>query len=427
MSDIRSSMNNLNEIHPGKLKRKSKKSTAPSVVDLPAVNDHNSTGNLLGDVLFDSGDALPAASSLLDNIPQDPIPEEVSLKSPDSTPSQSSSPLDQLHVSIKNDADENTAPNDDSPRESIAQRESVASRESIAPHKLQKKQNKQKTPEPEPAPLDLDRLRELLAQSRDINQKCLDSLNQLQNTNIQNQKRYALNLCIAFTILAVLTVIGVIIGVNMRNDAKATDLKYKQETYANAIKAKTILEDEFEKEKRGSAAALEVYQKIEEGLFEESIEKYTQVIDLLTHPAERALLEAKIDDIRWKLAENAYHDGVMLYNASNYEQARDAFYKSLSYKENTAYAPRLNYYYAMSLYQLSDFEGARRYFSKINPSDLSPEMDAFTRYYRGICAENLGDETEAYEQFDQFLKKYRYHRLADEAEKHRAKVGSARK
>ena len=45
----------------------------------------------------------------------------------------------------------------------------------------------------------------------------------------------------------------------------------------------------------------------------------------------------------------------------------DAFFKSLSLKESTAYAPRLYYFLAMALYQTSDFEGARRFFARIQP------------------------------------------------------------
>jgi tetratricopeptide (TPR) repeat protein len=255
----------------------------------------------------------------------------------------------------------------------------------------------------------------------------LDTLAKLQNTNIQNERRYTLNLIIAFSVLAVLTVIGVWGGSSLNSKVKNQDVKFKNEAYLNAVNARKILEDEFDREKRGSAAAFEVYQRIEQGLYEESIEKFVEVRDQLTHPAEIALLEQRIDEIQWKLAENAYHDGVMLFNASNFEQARDAFFKSLSHKENTAYSPRLNYYLAMSLFELGDFEGARRYFAYINSADLSSDMDAQARYYRAIAAEKLGDEAEAYEQFDQFLRKYRYHRLAAEAAKHRAKVESGRR
>ena len=157
------------------------------------------------------------------------------------------------------------------------------------------------------------------------------------------------------------------------------------------------------------------------------MEKFNEVRGELTHPAEIALLEQKIDEIRWNLAETAYHEGVARFNAANYEQARDAFFNSLSHKKDTAYTPRLNYYLAMSLYQLGDFEGAWRYFSQITPSELSTEMDANTRFYRAVSAEKIGDEAEAAEQYDLFLKKFRNHRLADEATKRRSKLDANRK
>ena len=48
-------MNTLSDIHPGKLKRKAKKSPNMSVVDMPVVSGQPSSGNLLGDMLLDQG------------------------------------------------------------------------------------------------------------------------------------------------------------------------------------------------------------------------------------------------------------------------------------------------------------------------------------------------------------------------------------
>lgn len=414
-------MTDINNIHPGKLKRKNKKNATPSVVDLPGINNQPTPGNLLGDVLFDTEDAVssPSSSSSLVDLKPVPLAQEVSLKSDDDIDAPPSSPLDKLK------SDSKPKPASDS-SDASSNSTSTEMPESIAPHRLQKKNSKQKSVLPEAAPADNAKLQELLNQAHDINQKCIDTLNQLQNTNVQNEKRYALYLTIGFAILVILAIIGVVAGINLKNNAKTSDIKFKQEAYTNAINEKKVLEAEYEKDRKGSDAAFEVYHKIEQGLFEEAVEQFAAVRNELTHPAEIALLEEKIESIKWKLAENAYHDGVMLFNASNFEQARDAFFKSFSLQENTSYTPRLYYYLAMSLYQLTDFEGARRYFSRISPSELSPDMDALTRYYRGICAEKLGDENEAYEQFDSFLKKYKFHRLADDAVKHRAKVESGR-
>lgn len=412
-------MNDINDIHPGKLKRKTRKSNSPSVVDMPSVSSQPSAGNLLGDVLFDADNAV--AGSLLDfsetSSSSDSLPE-VSLKPVQPEINQPSSPLDQLKSS-------------QTPDPAAPDAETIPS-ESIAPHRLQKKSPKSKAPQTSENTLpNLDKLQDILNQTRENNQKCLDTLAKLQNTNELNQRKYALSLTIAFAVLAVLTVVGVFIGINLKNNAKSSDLKYKQETYEAALQSQTILQDENDKNRSGADAAFEVYQKIEQGLYEDAVEHFLEIRNKLTHPAETALLEAKIDEIRWKLAENAYHDGVMLYNSSNYEQARDAFVKSQAYKEYTAYSPRLNFYLAMSYYQVGDFEGARntfaKIFSKLNASDLSPDMDALARYYRAYCAAKTGNESEAYEYFDQFLKKYRYHKFADDAAKQRAKYESARK
>lgn len=412
-------MNDINDIHPGKLKRKTKKSTTPSVVDLPGSTAQTPAGNLLGDVLFDAEESSAIPGSLLDFSNTDASFDDiadVSLKPAVQEEKLPTSPLDLLS----------------SESESFEKKETEKETEklpveSIAPHRLQKKPQKAKpAAETEAAP-DLQKFQEMLNQAKDANQKCLETLARLQNTNVQNERRYAFILIFAFAILAVVTVIGVTIGVNLKNNAKASEQKYHQESYEDALKYQAVLDDENQKNRRGSEAAWEVYQKIKDGLYDEAVDNFLAIRGDLTHPAENALLAEKIDEIQWKLAENAYHDGVMLFNASNFEQARDAFVKSQSYKENTAYSPRLYYYLAMSYYQVGDFEGARKYFALINSSDLSPDMDALMRYYKGICAEKTGNESEAYEYFDQFLKKYRYHRLADEATKHRAKHESAKK
>ena len=408
-------MNDINDIHPGKLQRKTRKTNTPSVVDMPATTSQPSTGNLLGDVLFDADSTV--TGSLLDltesATSSEPIPE-VTLKPAQPESKAPTSPLDQLKAPQTQDS-----PSSDT---------DAAPVESIAPHRLQKKAPKTKASQPAEAPsTNLDKLEEILAQTRENNQKCLETLSKLQTTNELNQRKYALSLTIAFAILAILTVIGVIFGVSLRNNAKSSDIKYKQETYESALQSQSILQDENDKNRAGADAAFEVYQKIEQGLYEDAVEQFLEIRNKLTHPAETALLEAKIDEIRWKLAENAYHDGVMLYNSQNYEQARDAFVKSQAYKEYTAYSPRLNFYLAMSYYLVGDFEGARNTFSKLNPSDLTPDMDALARYYRAYAAAKTNNESEAYEYFDSFLKKYRYHKFADDATKQRAKYESARK
>ena len=439
-------MEELNDIHPGKLKRKSKRNASASVVDLPPATP--STGNLLGDALMPSDASAPALFSMGSEAPEAPeslkmAEMPVNSASSDAValkPDASDAPVSPIDLLKSPDADKNS---DKQPKQRVEKRAEIVDPDNYSkpldadklsdvsafsmPESIRTLRRKSAAQAESAAEKAEPTSEDMLAQARAINAKCLETLTMLQNTNAQNERRYVLYLTIGFIILAVLTVIGVVIGMGMRNTAKYNELKFKHEVYKNAIESNEVLKDEFEKEKRVSAAALEVYQLIEKGEFDEAVRRFNEVRGELTHPAETELLKQKIDEIQWRLAENAYHEGVMRFNTSNYELARDAFFQSLSHQENTPYTPRLNYYLAMSLYQLGDFEGARRYFSQINPSDMSPEMDANTRFYRAVSAEKLGDETEAAEQYDMFLKKFRNHRLADLAAKNRAKLDTSRK
>lgn len=477
-------MDDLTTMNPAKLKRRKRSSSSTaSVVDLPAVGDLTS-GSLLGDDLLpeagrsesrprqssfdlksdsdspENGDSSQnlwrndklgvenstsarehngklnlqlANASENENHPLERgenLPRErrsvVELKI-ESTDG-SGSPLDALQA----DADGKTQPR--ASRVPLADpnpvvldhacRSNDQSHNSVRSLAAQKARKKQRVVTAEDASsfISAEKFEETLAMQRDIQTQCLDTLTQLRNTNALNERRYALYLTVGFAILVVVAAIGIFFGVNKQNSAKFQELRFNHEVYKSTLNEKNILAVEYEKEKQGAVAAFEIFKRIENGQLEEAVELFNDTNDSITHPAERALLAHRVDQIRWELAENAFNNGVMLYNAQNYEQARDAFFKSLSLKESTAYAPRLFYFLAMALYQTSDFEGAKRFFARIQPGDLNNEMDANARFYRAVSAEKTGSDAEAYEQFEQFIKKYRYHKLADEAAKRRSKL-----
>ena len=252
--------------------------------------------------------------------------------------------------------------------------------------------------------------------------KTVEALNKLELITDRVERRSFFSSIGAYVLFCVILSLGLYFALNYRASAKYAYNAVDREQYEKLLNAKKILEAEYEKDNRASTEAYEVYQLIERGSYEESIERYVKIRADLTHPAEAALLEQKIDAVRWRLADNAYHDGLILFREDNLEQARDAFFKSLSYKANTAYSHLLYYYLGKSLYQLGDFAGARSYFEKAQQSELGSELDANARFYRAAAAEKVGDVTDACTQYDQFLKKYRYHRYADEATKRRAKL-----
>lgn len=403
-------MDDIKPANPGKLKKKSKRigSSSQSVVSLPAISADRTATNASA-TSNDNGLTIPSDQPQSATRQTEP---PIALKIPDDQPQ--SSPLDALPAQPAQTSETaETQPaavgNPGSPETSNADSRRI---------RLSKP--------PQTKTTQTDNLSALIEKALETQQKCNDTLSKLQQTNLLNQRRYTLNLTVAFIVIAAIAVIAVIIVTKLNNAAKFNDLKFKHETYTNTLNAKTILEDEFEKEKLGSKTAFEIYQKLEEGFPEEAIQKFNASRNAITHPAELALLEQKINETRWFLAENAFHEGVMLFNASNFEQARDAFFKSLAYKENAAFSPRLQYFLAMSLYQLADFEGAYKYFKNISNADLGSDMDANARFYFAMSAEKTGLDAEAYELFSAFLKKFRYHKFADDAAKHRAKLEPAK-
>jgi len=446
-------MDETKEHKPGRLKRKSKRSASASFMALPAVDSGEilREGALLGDELVDSKTDLP--NSLLDFVIDSthasgtfvtpPPPDEWSDAQAQPSHFASSSPGSRSLAQAE--APFQAAPvserHTSSPLATLATRRRMPSktgdasrdhiRASALADTLPSSATVPRLTSAHDSPLTdpqnpHGRFETALAQAESSARHALDALAQIQSIQVRSERRQFFNSAAAYALFCIVIAVGLYFAINYKASSKYHEIQYKNEIYQNTLHAKRILEDEFERNRLASSAAFEVYQLTEQGRFEEAIERFTAVRATLNHPAETALLESRIDGIRWRLADNAYHDGVILYNEQNLEQARDAFFKSLAYKENTAYTHMLHYYLAMSLFQLGDFEGARRYFEQAQAGNLSPDMDANTRFYRAAAAERVGDESEAFTQYDQFLRRYRNHRLADEASKRRARLERSR-
>lgn len=424
-------MDDLSALNPAKLKRKMKRGAQASVVDMPAISDVAESASLLGENRL-SGSSFTD----LPLITADTNTSEHQSQPHDSTPdAESASERQVSNVSLSDERDDAIAsPLDLLPAKKVKTR-SVADRPTSEVSHVETNATETRKNHPSPIKntphsegktpdnaLPADKHADTLATSREFHQRALDTLTKLQNTNAQNERQYKTILFVALAFMIAVVIVVCFAYAKLYRLSQANELRALNERYTRVLDEKEILASEFNKEKAGSEAAFAVYQLIEKGLFEDAIERFNETRDALTHPAEIALLEQKIDALKWKLAENAFHDGLMLYNAQNFEQSRDAFFKSLTLKENTAYASRLFYFLAMSLYQLGDFEGARKYFMSITASDLGADMEANARFYRAVSEEKLGNDADAYEQFDGFLKKFRYHKFADEAVKHRSKL-----
>ena len=463
-------MDDLQDLQPGRIKRKNKKNPSESIMQLPGVDTLTpSTGTLSQDALPSSlldAAAQNRSSYLLDDLLKDDLSEpcasedeavqgeDVSTASAGeevSTPSSSwlrgvqsdgkgttDSIADLLQGSGKEE--DTSSPMESSSSQHAAKAVSPldlldAAKEETKPaggrednRKLTPSARRRNQQQPKdasaPVPDAVDTTIQRLAKTAD---KLQEALSQLQAATDRAERRHFFNSAAAYLLFCIILTLGLYYALNYRAAAKYATQAVSQERYEKLLNAKKILDKEFDKDQLALSEAYEVYQLVEQERYEEAIERYIKIQAHLTHPAESALLAQKIDTIRWRLADSAYHDGIILFREQNYDQARDAFFKSLSYKETTAYTHMLYYYLATCLFNLGDFEGARSNFEKAQESgQLNAEFDANARYYRAVAAEKVGDVSEAYTQYDLFTRRYRYHKNADDANRAKARLEKTR-
>lgn len=279
----------------------------------------------------------------------------------------------------------------------------------------------------------LDRLRVALDNSTTTTSQAdftLRSIGQELRALTQRQSsfesRAVLNSVFAYVIFCALIFGALYFVFDIRSSKNAVDERYYESELQRQAERLTLLEAELEKYRLGSHHAFEVYQLIEQARHDEALARYIAVRDRVINPAEAAMLEARIGAVRWKLAESAYRQGLDFYGRDNLEQARDAFFHSLSYQTDTPYAHLLNYHLGRTLFSLGDFQGARHYFELALSKDLPRDLEAEARYHYAVATENIGLASDAFELYDAYLKRFRsFTEHADDVHKRMGRIERA--
>ena len=242
----------------------------------------------------------------------------------------------------------------------------------------------------------------------------VEEIRRISARQVNYERKYVLNSVFAYVIFCVLIFLGLYFVFDLRSAKTEVDAAYYEGEFDRLSERLSIAEAELQKYREASHLAFEVYQLIEQARHQEALDRYVEVQDAIVNPAESALLQARIDSLKWKLAEEAYRDGLDLFGKENYEQARDAFFKSLAYQPETPYSNLLNYHLGTSLYELGDFEGARHHFDAALEQNLPTEFEEEARYRTAVATQEAGQTDRAYDLFERFLKRNRYHKRADD-------------
>jgi tetratricopeptide (TPR) repeat protein len=174
-----------------------------------------------------------------------------------------------------------------------------------------------------------------------------------------------------------------------------------------------MTEAELKKFNDAARVANEIYQLIEQGMYEVALDRFIKHGDRIVNRTEFSLLREKVENLKWKLAEDAYHKGVEQFTQEDYERARETFLLSLSYQSETPHSSMLNYYLGMSLYVLRDFEGSRQRLEQALSGPLAREHQDNARYHRAAATEAVGEVDEAYNLYTEYLTFHRGGKYGD--------------
>ena len=231
---------------------------------------------------------------------------------------------------------------------------------------------------------------------------------------LQYERRGVMSSVGAYVLFCVLIFGGLYFIFDLRASKNTVDAQYYETEFDNLSHRLSVAERELEHYRQSSHLAFEVLQLIEQGRAEDALERYAEVRDKLINPAESALLEERIEEVRWQQAEQAYQAGLSFIATSSFEQARDAFFQSQALKAETPFTHLLNYYLATSLFELGDFHGAKHYFTEALKYELPRDQEREALYRQAVSMESLGELEAAYLAYESFYKHNRYHDHSDD-------------
>ena len=272
----------------------------------------------------------------------------------------------------------------------------------------------------------IEQARNLTLQADTIVRGLAEELRALSQRQMAYERKQVLSSAVAYILFCGIIFAGLYFVFDLRSAKRVTEQEVHEAELQRVVERLALAERELERDRLAAHAAFEVYQLMEQARFAEALERFVAVQDVITNPAELALLQERVDSVRWRLAEDAYRDGLDLFNNGNFEQARDAFFRSLSLKAETPYVHLLHYYLATALHEVGDFEGARNFYRFALNGNLASDMEVLARYHYAVATENVGATSEAYELYEAFLKRFRYHRLAEDVVRRVGRIDRAR-
>lgn len=241
-------------------------------------------------------------------------------------------------------------------------------------------------------------------------------IRQIAQRQDQSEKRALMNSAIAYVLFSALTFAGLFLFFRASLERAGVDRQLVDAEH-RALQARIAdLEADLERRRQSEREAYGFYELLAANRQDEAVERWPVVQGRLQDRATTELFRREVDRIRHAMAREAFEVGQRRVASEQWEDARDAFARSMAYVEITAYTPELHLLLADALFNLSDFIGAARYYGMaIDSGTLTRPQLASAMFRRAEALTRSDRETEGIEAYRLFARRFADHSWANTA------------
>lgn len=230
------------------------------------------------------------------------------------------------------------------------------------------------------------------------------------------EARMFLNSVAAYALFALLAFGGLFLFFRASIERAEVDRALVQEQHATFEATIAELEAEMERRREAEAEAYEFYELLASGRRDEVVERFPTVQGRLIDRATIELFRREVDRIRHELSAESFDLGSQHFENERWQEARDAFLRSMAYVELAHYSPLLHYRLAESLFELDDYTGAVRYYDlAIGADALDRTQSIIATFHRAEAFRRLDRYQEAIDAYRLFLRRFESHYWAASA------------
>lgn len=230
------------------------------------------------------------------------------------------------------------------------------------------------------------------------------------------ERRMLINSAAAYLLFAALSFAGLLVFFRASIERAELDHDLAEQRRSELQQQVADLEGEIERRQQSEREAYEFYELLVSGRRDEVVERWPTIQGRLLDRATIELFRREVDAIRHDLADEAWEVGQTHFGAERWEEARDAFTRSVAYVEIAPYTPDLHFMLAEALYQLDDYVPAVRYYDlAIGADEMTRNEAVLALFHRAESLQRTDREAEALEAYRLFVRRYDSHYWASTA------------